>query len=95
MRILFLSALSFSVCGGTLRSGTCVLQILEPTFPLYLYPQLQNSNLTSPAAKLYLNEILIPQIPVLRAAVQNSEVGDLLLGTANSTNPLGGAFSYK
>ncbi|KAL0055672.1 hypothetical protein WJX82_003065 [Trebouxia sp. C0006] len=71
------------------------LQILEPTFPLYLSPELQNSNLTSPAAKLYLNEFLVPQIPVLRAAVQNSEVGDLLLGTANDTNSLAKAFSYK
>ena len=85
----------FPVSGGTLLIGTCVLQILEPTFPLYLSPELQNSNLTSPAAKLYLNDFLIPQIPVLRAAVQNSEVGDLLLGTANSTNPLAQAFSYK
>ncbi len=80
---------------STVLSGTHVLQILEPTFPLYLSPELQNSNLTSPAAKLYLNEFLIPQIPVLRAAVQNSEVGDLLLGTANDTNSLAKAFSYK
>ena len=72
-----------------------MLQILEPTFQLYLSAALQNTNLTSPAAKLYLNEFLIPQIPVLRAAVQNSEVGDLLLGSANSTNPLGQSFSYK
>ena len=71
------------------------MQILEPTFPLYLSEAVQNTNLTSPAAKLYLNEILIPQIPVLRSAVANSEVGDLLLGTANSTNQLGTTFTYK
>lgn len=75
--------------------SAAALQILEPTFQLYLSAELQNTNLTSPAAKLYLNEFLIPQIPVLRAAAANSEVGDLLLGSANSTNSLGQAFSYK
>lgn len=70
------------------------MQILEPTFPLYLSEALQNTNLTSPAAKLYLNEILIPQIAVLRAAAANSEVGDLMLATANSSNPLGQKFTY-
>ena len=71
------------------------VQILEPTFPLYLSEAVQNTNLTSAAAKLYLNEILIPQIPVLRSAVANSEVGDLLLGSNNNTNQLGAAFRYR
>lgn len=71
-----------------------LLQILEPTFPLYLSEAVQNTNLTSPAAKLYLNEVLIPQIPVLRAAAANSEVGDLMLGAANSTNPLAATYTY-
>ena len=72
----------------------CVVQILEPTFPLYISEALQNTNLTSPAAKLYLNEVLIPQIPVLRAAAANSEVGDLMLGSANSTNPVAETYTY-
>lgn len=71
-----------------------LLQILEPTFPLYLSEAVQNTNLTSPAAKLYLSEVLIPQIPVLRAAAANTEVGDLMLGAANSTNPLAATYTY-
>ena len=74
--------------------GFVTLQVLEPTFPLYLSAALQNSNLTSPAAKLYLNDILIPQIAVLRSAVANSEVGDLMIGATNDTNSLGGTFTY-
>lgn len=73
---------------------TFFVQILEPTFPLYLSEALQNTNLTSPAAKLFLNEVLIPQIPVLRSAVANSESGDLMLGAANDTNSLAAAFTY-
>ena len=70
------------------------MQVLEPTFPLYISEALQNTNLTSPAAKLYLNEVLIPQIPVLRAAAANSEVGDLMLGSVNTTNPLAKTYTY-
>ena len=78
----------------TLSATITFVQILEPTFPLYLSEALQNSNLTSPAAKLYLNEVLIPQIPVLRSAVANSESGDLMLGAANDSNFLAAMLTY-
>lgn len=85
---------TLEILGNAQRQLFFVVQILEPTFPLYLSEALQNTNLTSPAAKLYLNDILIPQIPVLRTAAANSEVGHLVLGANNNASSLGGSSAY-